>query len=252
MALLYYCVQGYGATVTFDNYVSPTDNDYVNNFNNPGGHTQIPTGGITGGAVRASGFVERPTFLSTLNPQEGLSVSMFMRYDVTAFPQFGSGASLQLGFSGNPNVGLDPLVPTTHFFGHFYNDGSLGIFSPGSSGNGFNTVDTFAAPDSGHWLKLTFAESYLGSDQFNLSVRLEDFGLDGMRTPSLLGEGSLRVSNAAAAADDSVFASFNGWYHVSHFDNFAVVPEPNLFYVLAPGLGIVFAYSGYRKRRLNR
>jgi len=247
--LLSCCSQAYGATVIFDNYASPTDNDYVNNFDNPGGHTQITTDGITGGSLLPSGFAENATFMDSFDPQAGLTTSMFMRYDETAFPQWESGPSIQLGFTGRAGGGLDPLFGTTYFFGHFFNDGSLGIFSPGSSANGFNTVATFATPTSRHWLRLTFSEAYLGSDQFDLSVRLEDFGLDGMSTPSVLGEGSLRVSNAPAVADDSVYASFNGFYRVSHFDNFTVVPEPNPLWLFTAGLSILFVYSGYRKRR---
>src|SRR5215213_10709680 len=37
--------------VDFNNYISPTDNDFVNRFNNGAGLAQITTNGITGGCL---------------------------------------------------------------------------------------------------------------------------------------------------------------------------------------------------------
>jgi hypothetical protein len=242
-----------GATVNFDSYNSPSDNDLVNFFRNPGSLTQTPSGGITGGAVKASGFADTPMYIESFNPLEGLSASMFLKYD-NINPAFGSGFSLRVGFTGSDEQGLDILSPTAHFWAEFNNDANLTIWSRGSgNGNGFNMVGSTLPVPFGSWLKLTFSESYVGANQFLLSAILENFGPTGMDAPAALAAGSILVTNSLAGADPSVYAGFGGYYHVSAFDNFGVVPEPgSLALAVLGGFFLRLSRGGFGMERGNR
>src|ERR1043166_2485142 len=77
IALLSGAVPTRADIVTFDNYTSPTDNDFVNLFNNRGTHTQTNSGGITGGAVLPSGVPNTPMYKTSFNPLGDLTTSMF-------------------------------------------------------------------------------------------------------------------------------------------------------------------------------
>jgi hypothetical protein len=242
-------IWAYGADVDFNSYTSSSDNDLVNRFNIPDTLTQIPSGGITGGAVQASGLASTPMYTTSFNPIGGLTTSVFMRYDNvnSGFPSSG-GFSVRAGFNGISSQGLDIFSPTAYFWGEFSNDGMLVIWSRGSgNGNGFNAVGTTLAPALGSWIKLTFSENYLGGDQFMLSTTLENYGLTGMESPALLSSGSVMVPNALAAADSSVYAGFGGYYHVSHFDNFSVVPEPNQIQLMSLGGIVLFLLKNKRQ-----
>src|SRR5438132_2656262 len=76
------------ASVGFDNYVSPTNNDLVNNFNQTGTistqtpYVPSPTGGISGGSVTGySGSEYQATAVynqSSFNLSTGASVALSM------------------------------------------------------------------------------------------------------------------------------------------------------------------------------
>jgi hypothetical protein len=243
--LLLPCQNASSATVTFDNYVSPTDNDFVNQFNNNGDWIQTAAGGITGGAVQTSGNVSSPIFTSAYAPLGGVTTSVYLKRD-NVFPATGSGYSARLGFVATSTTPLSAIDNNAYFWGEYLNDGVLGIrYRAGVST--FTQVANFGAPQFGNWLKLTFNETYLGANQFQLSTSLEDFGPTGTGSPVALGSGSIIVNNPLAAADTSVYAGFDGYYHVAAFDNFAVVPEPSLLGLL--GLGGLLACVVRRGKR---
>jgi len=106
----------------------------------------------------------------------------------------------------------------------FANDGMFEIWNQSRNGLEWQypIIGTISTPASGHWLKFTFSESNLGTSRFLLSVAFDDYGATGQESPLLLFSGSLMTTNLDAAADNSIFAGFNGWYHVSHYDEFSV------------------------------
>ena len=93
----------------------------------------------------------------------------------------------------------------------------------------------------------------MGSDKFLLSAKLENYGATGTNVPTLLTSGSITVTNSAAAADNSVYASFGGFNNVTAFDNFSVtaVPEPSGFQLMTLG-GLLAALMRVRLRALKR
>lgn len=236
-------------TVTFDRYTSPTDNDLVNLFNLTGSLTQSTEGGISGGAVVASGLPETPMYLQGFNPLDDLTTSIFVRYDLANSGDPGQTAfSARAGFGGSALEGLSVSSPSAYFWGEFANNGELSVWSRDSgNGDGYNLLNTSVQASPGNWLKLTFSEMYLGNNEFRLSATLENYGELGTAPPALLGAGSINVVNPAAATDGSVFAGFGGHYNVVAFDNFAVVPEPGAWRLLICG-GI--AFGGVRLGRI--
>ena len=91
------------ASVGFDNYVSPTNNDLVNNFNQTGTistqtpYVQSPTGGISGGSVtgysgseyRATAVYNQSSFtLSTPGASVLLSIDMWEPRTILAFGDY--------------------------------------------------------------------------------------------------------------------------------------------------------------------
>ena len=243
-------------TVNFNSYVSSTDNELANLFSLPGTLTQSPSDGIGGGAVLASGFPETPMYKRSFDPVNGLTTSVFVRYDFANMGEPGEGAySVRLGFGGSTTEGLSVASPLSYFWGEFNNDGNLAIWSQGSgNGSGFNLIGTTPLATPGNWLKLTFSEVYLGGSQFQLSTRLESYGALGLEAPTVLGTGTIIVANTAAAADSSVFAGFGGYYHVAAFDDFEVlqaVPEPGAWQLLACS-GAVLACAKFGRSALRR
>lgn len=228
-------------TVTFDHYTSPTDNDLVNLFNLTGTLTLSTEGGISGGAVVASGLAETPMYTQSFNPLDDLTTSIFVRYDLANSGDPGPIAfSARAGFGGSALEGLSVSSASAYFWGEFANNGELSVWSRDSGGgDGYNLLNTTVQATPGNWLKLTFSEAYLGNDEFRLSATLESYGELGTESPTLLGAGSINVVNAAAATDSSVFAGFGGYDNVVAFDNFAVVPEPGAWQMLVGG-GIAF------------
>jgi hypothetical protein len=192
----------------------------------------LPSGGITGGAVQAP---VGATYNVGFNTLAGLTTSVFFKHDdVSTFPTT-SGPSGLVGFNGSSNSPLLYGNPETYFWAEFYNDTRVGIFNGGDFPSGFNLVGTIVPPDFGNWLKITLSESYLGDNRFELSAMLENYGMTGMEPPTLLIAGSLTVTNSTAAADPSVFPGFYGYYNVTAFDNFEVVPEPSAIHLIALG-----------------
>ena len=227
------------AEVNFDNYSSSTDNDLVNNFNNPQPYSQATTGGITGGAVIVPGLLGLPVYKVGFENSAGYqtSLSFLMKYDTNVNSGLGTGGpSLRLGFGGTPTSGTD--INLAYFWGEFANDGALLIWNQGQ----FSTIGTISTPSSGHWLKFTFSEGNLGTNRFLLSVALDDYGVTGQESPLPLFSSSLVTTNLDAAADSSIFAGFYGSYHVSHYDQFSVqqVPEPTPWLLAAFGTAIAF------------
>ena len=88
-------------TVSFDNYVSPTNNDLTNNFSQTGTFTPSPyvqslTGGITGGSV--TGYY-------------GNEYQATAAYSATSFNLSTGAASVSLAADVYYNAQLQPLAP---------------------------------------------------------------------------------------------------------------------------------------------
>ena len=112
-------------TVSFDNYVSPTNNDLTNNFNQTGTistqtpYIQSPTGGITGGAV--TGYFGNEYQATAVHSQTGFNLST-------------DGATVSLAADLFYNAQLQPLAPGANAVRSF----RLGLL--GSVSSAFETV----------------------------------------------------------------------------------------------------------------
>ena len=230
IVVLVFVVSARADTVNFDNYISPTDNDLRNHFNSA--DTQTTSGGITGGAVQAPGGAS--IYRTSFDPLAGLTTSVFFRYEHLS-PNPPGGPSGGVGFTGSA-ASFVWGDGQSLFWAEFASDDRLIILNK----DVFpiiraNLIGTTAPPGFGNWLRISFSELYLGNNLFELSASVENYGATGMEPPTLLVAGSVTVTNSLAAADPSVFAAFSGYYNVSAFDNFSVVPEPATIHIIAFG-----------------
>ena len=229
----------HGATVNFDTYVSQENNDLINQFA-AWGTTQIVDNGITGGSVVSQGGQGVSATYRTSQSQTS-PMSIFFRYDG---PQtVGLGASARLGWVGDL-AAVDFFQPSLYFWGEFYNDGSFNVRNNASGqpgGGATSTLGSITAPTLGHWLKLGLSATRLTGANYELAMSLDDFGASGSEAPVNLFSGSTQVVNGLAAADDSMYPGFAGWYRAPYYDNFSVqaIPEPGSAVLLGFGLALV-------------
>lgn len=240
--------------VTFDSYVSPTDNDLANGFQVQaiGNFAQVTSGGITGGAVASeAGRGGYATYLTSQTRPSTLSISFFYSGPgvTPGFP--GGGTTARLGWLENSSP-LGTLSPATYFFGEFYTDGGFQVQNNNTGQPGQAAViglGSIAAPTLGHWMQLTFSAIPVGPGNYQLTLSLADLGASGLDAPTPLFSGSTEVANALAAADTSMYPGFYGYYRAPFYDNFTVQPVPEAATTLLAGLGAALAGGGRRRRR---
>ncbi|HXJ57252.1 MAG TPA: hypothetical protein VNU68_11360 [Verrucomicrobiae bacterium] len=190
--------------VDFDRYASPSDNDLANHFISYYGLSQVPTGGVTGGAAAGSlaeittyGFaVLRSHGLRNL-PGDNCEVSaLFKIVPATFRPSSGASFKLVLGCSTNAAALVDSEPIAARFFG------------PG---------DTFAMPSgynwgsvtSTNWFRLTLNVLNEGqSNRFALSVSLQDHGPTGLAPTGPLLSSVWEVSINPLAKSPVLFPGF--------------------------------------------
>jgi hypothetical protein len=244
--------------VTFDNYKSPADNDLVNYFSgSTASYQAVPSGGITGGAVQVvAPLASYPVYQTSFDLAYGITTSLFFKYDQSNAGT-GVGPTVQLGICGSPSGQIgNTNDPTAYFWAQFYNDGALALYSKAVeqlTGNGFIPLGSFSPP-FGDWLRLSLDVRPLSRPNgFELDAALYDYGPNGTGTPSGLGSGGTALFDANAAADRTLYVGFNGWYHVSYFDNFSVIPEPNGMRIIMLGglLAFVRKFKRQSRQRVN-
>jgi hypothetical protein len=221
------------ATVDFNHYVSPQDNDLANNFHvmyyqgTPAILSQFPTGGITGGALQ---------FASPQNYAEAIYLPSVFRnspgdnYVVSGFFRVSSDpvSFLCLGFSTRADDiqlydGPSPLDGGA--FTVYYSTDGLQVTS--RSGNyGSATVPVPVAISTNNWYRFSLSVvQNAASQDFTLTGTVEDYGISGTNSPVLLGSTGMTRENAYMLATPRVYAGLgaisgrNG-YSKPQFDNF--------------------------------
>jgi hypothetical protein len=202
---------GNSATIDFNNFISPTNNDLVNNFvQGPpfGGsstppYQQSPTGGITGGSV--TGYSGQNYFATAVYqqiPQSfssiGTTISLSMDFYYNgAFVPLGPGAnavrSFRLGLLDSSNgtfetVG-DPSLYVEGLYSLSLNQMVLVLYSNTDSvSQNIEAAQITLQPDQ--WLQLDGNFTEVGAEDYTISTSLYDLGSDGLAPPTLLGLGS--------------------------------------------------------------
>jgi hypothetical protein len=262
-------------TVSFDNYVSPTNNDLINNFSQTGTFTPSPyvqslTGGITGGSV--TGYYG--------NEYQATAV-----YSATSFNLSAGAASVSLAADVFYNAQLQPLAPGANAVRSF----RLGLLDSASSafekvGNASVYIDGIyslslnqmlivarsvtlgpmtsitlsqvpLSPDHWYHVNATFANE--GNNQIHYTGSLLDVGADGMSAATLLSTWDWSFTNLPMTTIDATYAGFSalGNGGIAQLDNFTVpasVPGP----IVGAGLpGLLLAslgWLGWRRRQRQK
>jgi hypothetical protein len=116
-------------------------------------------------------------------------------------------------------------------------------------------VDESFTPVDGHWYQFTTGITKVGgaSNQLNLTLRLDDYGITGTSSVSTLFNTTRTFSSATWMSDTEVFAMF-GTSLSSGFvamDNFTVsaIPEPSTYAAMAGAVALVGATVWRRRQR---
>lgn len=196
-------------------------------------------------AIEVSAFAEKRND-SNFNNQS----STFLRVGISTgnsssndrFTGGSSGSSVALEVYNNLATGSD----FTDVIFRFQNkvNGAAPVFA--TLGGGTPVVKTLT---NGNWYKLTAVITNLGSGSVQVSGTLEDYGVDGTSSPTLIQTITpSTVTNAFITADSTVYGGFIARQDGGSdaVDNFAVVPEPAF-----AGLALVGVISLLRRRRLH-
>jgi hypothetical protein len=260
------------ASVGFDNYVSPTNNDLVNNFNQTGTistqtpYVQSPTGGISGGSVtgysgseyQATAVYNQSSFnLST--PGASVALSMDMFYNAQTHPLApGANAvrSFRLGVLDSVNAAFETFGDAAAYLEGDYSFTlqQMLLIARSQTNGPVTSVQLSQVPlNPNDWYHLDAVFTNQGNDQIGFTGSFFDLGPNGIAAPVLLSTMSWSNQNVPIANLDSAFAGFSALADggISKIDNFAVpsVPGP----IAGAGLpGLILASGallGWWRRR---
>lgn len=256
---------GNSASVSFNNYVSPQNNDLANNFYvfSAGGGvlSQTPSGGITGGALqfgptnnlRYAEAVYWPSIFRN-NANDSFQASGFFR--ISDDPLFHA----ILGFSSRPDssqMGLGATLGNGGAFTLFYSPEGMALTSR-SFLSGRATPPLALGLSTNNWYRFSLSVLHnQATSDFTLTGTVEDYGISGTSLVSLLGSNSFTVVNAAMLDAPTVWGGVAGEsgslnYAVMKFDNFQangfeIVPEPSALGLVSIGFCIA-TFLHIRKR----
>lgn len=247
-------------TIDFDTYVSPTDNEFVNNFTRAStAVNQVTTGGVTGGAV--SGFVTTsPGDYARYNPGQAftsaVSVSVMFKYDSSTRDPFSyQHTFVGFGLSNTtvPNYNVDYAGFTIESYPAFTFGSSLW---PRGSAPSLTGGDSTFYPVDGHWYQFTTEVTKVGGpfNQLNLALRVDDYGASGTTLLSTELNAMRPFSSATWMGDAELYAMF-GVSLGSGFvaaDNFAVsaIPEPSTYAAMAGAMALLGRMVWRRRQRM--
>ncbi len=183
--------------VNFNNYSSASDNDFVNWFSGGNGLNQITTNGITGGSLSVPDSVnwgnDEMNYCSKyvgdlLVPT---NTSVCFKYDT---------ALINLpGFDRGVSIWLKPSSDFNHYIiASYSHQKRIEILSYSWT----NNPGPLLSLVQGNWYQLVLATTFLSGDSVGIHAEVNDLGVTGVGTPTLLAQ-----SNGAIA--DSIFANDN-------------------------------------------
>lgn len=206
-------------TVNFDNYVSTTDNDFVNRFDIGTGLNQIQTNGITGGCL------ETPQTISWGNDNavyctrfkgvigETYTTAISFKYDTSQFNN--------INFDRPVSLTMKPYTDPNHYIIASVLDSrkiQIVSYSAGSSSPTMNLV-------SGHWYDLVLTADFTGGgthDEIGMNAQVNDLGVTGNDPPIPVSFTNATLFDTITIADTSIEVSVTGtsWGGAQYLDNF--------------------------------
>lgn len=257
LAITWPIKQSVASTVTFDNYVSPTNNDLTNNFNQTGAQTpysQSQTGGVEGGAVvgyygsqyQATG-VYTPNSFAFSSPGSSVALSMDLYYNAQ-FQPLAAGAnavrSFRLGLLTSPSSAFETTGNAEAYIeGDYALDLNQMILVGRNATNTAMTSLTLAQVTltPNHWYQLDATIGNQGNGQVSYTGSFLDMGTDGKAAPIVLSTWNWSYANASMTSVTSAYAGFSALANggITRMDNFTTptpAPIPNTFWLFGSGL----------------
>jgi len=212
-------------TVSFDNYVSSTNNDLTQKCtqNSYLGtiFTQSATGGITGGTVALPDSVwwgnnvvnYNYTYKNGLG--KNIKASICFKYDPTLYNSKKHERPVAIFLTPYQNGNYD-FTATLTPYGTSY---SLEYFT---ASNSVYTDVQFSQLTSGNWYKLSFSTNVAAIHRVDGEVDLYDLGATGLSTPTLVASKTGTTTDSIFSSDSSITVSFCGahWGGAAYLDNF--------------------------------
>jgi hypothetical protein len=239
-------------TIGFNNYVSSTNNDLTNNFNQTGTtltqtpYIQSPTGGITGGAVigysgseyQATAIYNQSSFnISTPGATVALAMDLYYNAQLQPLaPGANAVRSFRLGVLDSLNSAFEAFGNASAYIeGDYSFTSHQMILIARSQTNGPVTSIALSqvSLNPNDWYQLDVAFTNQGNNQIGFTGSFFDLGPNGTSAPVLLSTFNWSYQNADIASLASAYAGFSALADggISQIDNFAVpsaVPAPNV------------------------
>jgi hypothetical protein len=206
--------------VDFDNYVSPTNNDFANHFNNGLGLAQITTNGITGGCLTVPATMnwgnDNAIYCSKYVADSAslCKTHISFKYDTTVFNSS--------GFDRAVSIFLRPSADFNHYIiasvSHSQRIEILTYSWTNSPGPLLNLVHN-------HWYEFTLRVTFTGGapgDQVDINSSIDDLGISGQNLPILVNTASGTFNDSILFGDTAVEVSLTATQNggVKYIDNF--------------------------------
>jgi hypothetical protein len=206
-------------TVAFDNYVSASDNDFVNFFSVGTGLNMITTNGITGGCL------ETPLTVNWGNDNAvycSKYIAVPLNHSTTKLSfKYDSAMVNTANFDRAASIFLRPSADFNHYIiASVTHDKRLQIVSYSYA----NTPPLLNLLDN-HWYELSLTTVYVSNAptyQINVSAAVNDLGITGQSTPVNLSISNGTLYDSLFVGDSAVQVSFTAalWGGARYVDNF--------------------------------
>ena len=264
--------QSNAGTIAFDNFVTPTDNELANDFNQTGAaptpYVQSSTGGITGGSVTGySGTEYRATAVYTPSSfnfsSAGATVSesldVFFNGQLTPLaPGANAVRSFRVGILDAHTSAFETVGNASAYIEGLYSltDSKIILVVRNNTGSVLNSIGVSEVTlNTDHWFRLNATFTNQGNNQILYTGSFFDLGVDGNSSAALLTTLSFSFENDPMTSVDNAYAGFSALADggIARADNFVIpqTPLPAALPLFATGLGVLGLLS-WRRRRTDQ
>lgn len=206
-------------TVSFNNYISTSDNDFQNRFDNGPGLNQLQTNGITGGCLETPQTEnwgnDNAVYCTHFKGQFGVSyiTGICFKYDTT---QLNS-----INFDRATSLWMKPYADPNHYvIASVLGTGNIQIVSYSAAAS-----SAVLALQQDHWYNLLLITDFTGgafNDQININAQVNDLGLSGQDPPFPTGFTNAVLHDSILITDADIEVSVTGtsWGGALYLDNF--------------------------------
>ena len=195
-------------TVDFDQYTSPTNNDYVTWFSGGMGLEPQPTGGITGGALATPDSSSwgngnaRYCFKIKTEAWDSAAISISFLYDSTLVVPSSLNRAVSIWLNPSADWNQYLITSVTH-------NQRLEMIGYGWT----NSPGVMLPLQHAHWYNLRVTPQFIpgfAGWMYNATAYVYDLGTDGMQTPVLIGTDNGSENNEIFPTDTAIAVSISG------------------------------------------